>query len=71
MLFSAQRLEGVAALLSLPIDHVIGVARDCPNGEAFAMRIVPAPPRGVRQIGLDEAEVALTALELDCMGEAA
>lgn len=56
-------LADLAAALSLTPDHVIGVARDCPNGEAFAMRIVPAPPGGVRSVPLDQAETALAVLE--------
>lgn len=59
------RLDGIAAMLTIGVDHAIGVARDCPNGEAFAMRIVPIAPGGMRQISLDHAEVALRTLEAD------
>lgn len=60
--FDAGRPGQVAAALSLTPDHVIGVARDCPNGEAFAMRIVPVPPGGMRSVPLPVAEAALAAL---------
>ncbi|HCB75943.1 MAG TPA: glycosyl transferase family 2 [Sphingomonas bacterium] len=60
--FDTGRPWGVAAALSLTRDHVIGVARDCPNGEAFAMRIVPVPPGGMRSVALPVAEAALVAL---------
>jgi len=43
-------------------DHVIGVARDCPNAEAFAMRVVPALP-DIPDVTLVEAEHALATLE--------
>jgi len=49
--------------LGLSADHVLGVARDCTNAEAFAMRIVPAPPDGDRLIALNDAEDALSLLE--------
>lgn len=52
----------VAAATGLGRDHVRGVARDCPNGEAFAMRVVPAPPGGMRSLTLPQAEAALAAL---------
>lgn len=60
-------LARLAAALSLSGDHVIGVARDCPNAEGFAMRIVPAPPHGVRQVPLHRAERALEALAVGQM----
>lgn len=44
-------------------DHVLGVARDCPNAEAFAMRIVPAAPDAGRLVSLTEAERALAEVE--------
>jgi len=50
------RLDCVGIALGLTHDHVIGVARDCPNPEAFAMRIVPEPPRGMRMVPLAVAE---------------
>ncbi len=56
------RLDRIAVALGLTEDHVLGVARDCPNAQAFAMRIVPVPPAGMRRIGLAEAEAALRML---------
>ena len=57
----------VARVLGLTADHAIGVARDCPNGESFAMRIVPAAPRGERRVTLDHAEAILAALEAELL----
>ena len=53
------RLDGIAAALGLTADHVRGVVRDCPNAEAFAMRIVPVPPGGMRSVALPVAEAEL------------
>ena len=53
----------LGARFGLTADHVLGVWRDCPNAEAFAMRLVPAPPMADRSVSLDEAEAALTDLE--------
>jgi hypothetical protein len=58
-------------LVGLSADHVIGVARDCPNAEAFAMRVVPSAPFPVRTVTLDEAEQALAVLELEHCKQAA
>ncbi|MEH3107384.1 MAG: glycosyltransferase [Sphingomonas fennica] len=52
----------IAAAIGLTAAHAIGVARDCPNAEAFAMRVVPVPPGGMRQVPLPVAEALLTAL---------
>lgn len=49
--------------LGLTADHVLGVARDCPNAEAFAMRVVPAPTVHDGLVSLEEAEDILTILE--------
>lgn len=49
--------------LGLTADHVLGVARDCPNGEAFAMRIVPAPTPHAVMVSLAAAEDILCELE--------
>lgn len=57
--------------LGLSPDHLLGVARDCPNAEAFAMRVVPAAPGSDRLVTLDEAEQALAMLERDVTGKAA
>ena len=61
--FSRAAWGEVAGALALSPDHVLGVARDCPNAEAFAMRIVPTAPGGMRRVGLADAERALAALE--------
>lgn len=58
-------------LIGLTPDHVIGVARDCPNAEAFAMRIVPAAPFAHLVVAFADAELALTALEHAAFAEAA
>lgn len=63
--------ERLAARLGLAPAHVAGVAAQCLNAEAFAMRIVPAPPGGVRTVGLAEAERALAGLEAAAQDEAA
>jgi hypothetical protein len=57
-----ERLDLAAAALDLTLDHVRGVARDCPNEEAFAMRIVPAAPGGMREVPLPIAEAELAGL---------
>ena len=49
--------------LNLTADHVLGVARDCPNAEAFAMRIVPSADPPSEVVGLAIAEQALARLE--------
>ena len=53
----------LGARLGLTGDHLLGVARDCRNAEAFAMRIVPAAAGVADLVGLNEAEDALTMLE--------
>lgn len=58
-----ERLDLAATALGLSHDHVRGVARDCPNAEAFAMRIVPEPAGGMRTVALPVAE-----RELDLLG---
>ena len=63
--FTSGNPAAAAQMLGLTPDHVIGVARDCPNGEAFAMRIVPAAPGGDRRVTLDHAEAILATLEAD------
>lgn len=56
------RLDLIATTIGLSDDHVRGVARDCPNAEAFAMRIVPEPPNGMRSVPLPVAEAELAKL---------
>lgn len=63
MIADAGVREQLGARLGLSGDHVLGVARDCRNAEAFAMRIVPAPPGAVRLVTLTEAEDTLATLE--------
>lgn len=58
-------------LVDLTADHVLGVARDCPNAEAFAMRIVPACPTHREPVPLAVAEIALAELEAVPLGVAA
>lgn len=59
------------ATIGLSGDHVLGVGRDSPNAEAFAMRIVPAAPDADRRVPLPEAERALAELERGlCRGAA-
>ncbi|MFD1036156.1 glycosyltransferase [Sphingomonas hankookensis] len=60
--FAVEAFEPLAARLGLTLDHVIGVARDCPNAEAFAMRVVPVPPGGMRHVPFLTAEATLCAL---------
>lgn len=55
--------EGLAAALRLPPAEVAAVAAQCANGEAFAARIVGAPPGGMRAISLAHAERLIAALE--------
>lgn len=57
------RAGELGRFLGLEHEHVIGVARDCPNAEAFAMRVVPAAPGHGGDLPLTEAERALLALE--------
>lgn len=61
--FADGDLRRVATSLGLTHDHVRGVARDCPNAEAFAMRVVPVPPGGMRVASLCLAEEALSGLQ--------
>ena len=63
--FTTGDLTGLAATVGLGVDHLHGVARDCPNAEAFAMRVVPEAPGGMRQVPLTVAESALAALAAD------
>ena len=61
----------LAVPLGLPAEEVERVAAECRNGEAFAARIVGAPPAGLRTIGLAHAEVLLAAIApLDLEGAA-
>lgn len=55
-------VTALSAAIGLTCDHLVGVLRDSPNGEAFAMRVVPVPPGGMRQVTLAAAEGGLAAL---------
>ncbi len=61
----------LGAVIGLDADHILGVARDCPNGEAFAMRVVPAASVQPALLPLGLAEAALAALEAQPQEEAA
>ncbi len=60
--FDHGMFAALAIAIGLTTDHVVGVARDCRNAEAFAMCVVPAPPGGMRRIALAEAEAEVLAL---------
>jgi hypothetical protein len=66
----ARRLHGtsdlsdLAAQLGLSLAEVRQVDLECRNGEAFAARIVGAPPHGLRSVGLEFAETVLSSLEV-------
>lgn len=68
---SAGVREALGRAIALSADHVLGVARDCANAEAFAMRIVPAAPFGDQSVPLPEAELALAELERELCDKAA
>ncbi|WP_263282653.1 glycosyltransferase [Sphingomonas nostoxanthinifaciens] len=57
--YDDERPASLEAALGFTRDHVRGVRRDCPNAEAFAMRIVPEAPAGMRSVSLPTAEVEL------------
>ncbi|WP_445191524.1 glycosyltransferase [Sphingomonas sp. Tas61C01] len=71
MIDDRRAVAGFGEMIGLSADHVIGVARDCPNAEAFAMRIVPAAPFANPVIAFVDAELALAALERTAFVEAA
>lgn len=66
-----ERAAPLADRLGVAPDHLLGVARDCSNAEAFAMRVVPAAPDAARRVPLPEAERALARLEAAGLGCAA
>jgi hypothetical protein len=55
-------VTALADAIGLTCDHLLGVLRDSPNAEAFAMRVVPVPPGGMRRVTLAAAEAGLAAL---------
>lgn len=64
--FNAIDVDAVRSYLAdrigLTADHVLGVARDCPNAEAFAMCVVPISPVFADDLPLTDAERILDAL---------
>ncbi len=60
--FATADFNLLAGAIDLAVDHILGVARDCPNAEAFAMRVVPIAPQGMRQVTLAVAEAVLATL---------
>jgi len=57
--YDEEKFHSLGAMIGLSRDHVRGVARDCPNAEAFAMRVVPAPLGGMGHVPLPRAEAEL------------
>ncbi len=60
--FATGDFSALAPAIGLTDDHVLGVARDCANAEAFAMCVVPTPPSGMRRVALAVAEAEVSAL---------
>lgn len=60
--FASGDFAAMSGTIGLDADLLLGVARDCPNAEAFAMRVVPVPPGGMRHIPFVAAEAALALL---------
>lgn len=52
----------LASMLGIDAASVASTLAEARNAEAFAMRVVPDPPWGMRTVTLDEAEIALDAL---------
>ncbi len=63
LLHGAGGHDVLAWQLGLPLAEVAQVAAECRNGEAFAARIVGAPPSGMRTVSLSHAELLLAVLE--------
>lgn len=70
-LADATVVGGLTAAIGLDADHIRGVARDCPNAEAFAMRIVPTKPGPLPDVTLAKAEDALDRLRIPVLEAAA
>lgn len=62
--------RALAVALGLPLAEVEQVAGECRNGEAFAARIVGAPPGGMRQLPLNQAAMLLALQEARLAGAA-
>jgi hypothetical protein len=60
--YDAGDVAALADAIGLSHAHLAGVLRDSPNAEAFAMRVVPEPPGGMRRVTLAAAEAELAAL---------
>jgi GT2 family glycosyltransferase len=60
--FASGEYATLARPLALPLAEIRKVAEECANGEAFAARIVGAPPGGLRSVSLPHAEALLAAL---------
>jgi hypothetical protein len=69
--FAEGHLHALATSLHLSQDDIDRVAAEVPNADAFAARVVGAPPGGMRAISLAHAEVALAALDTDVLEGAA
>jgi hypothetical protein len=69
--FAEGHLHALATSLHLSQDDIDRVAAEVPNANAFAARVVGAPPGGMRAISLAHAEVALAALDTDVLEGAA
>jgi len=63
--------RALASSLDLPLAEVEQVAGECANSEAFAARIVGAPPGGMRKVSLAHAEALLAGLDAMAMAGAA
>jgi hypothetical protein len=63
--------SALAQRLGLPLAEVEQVAGECANAEAFAARIVGAPPGGMRMVSIAHAEALLTGLEQMALAGAA
>lgn len=69
--FERGNLHPLAAALRLDEAEVMRAADESINGEAFAAKIVGAPPSGTRLVSLAHAEVVLGALETSILAGAA
>lgn len=70
-LFAAGDVERLAGPLRLAPAELAHVAAEVVNADAFAARIVGAPPGGMRSVSLSQAETVLAALRVDALEGAA
>ena len=68
---AAGSFAGFADAIGVMPDDLARVAAEVPNGEAFAARIVGAPPGGMRTVPLAFAEAALAAIDSPALEGAA